>query len=60
MAGGGKLGAGEVDTGDGRLAVKKVGYSRVGAGGNWWESGRCCGMSGGEGNREAESGRKGN
>jgi hypothetical protein len=56
----GELGEGEVDAGDGRVAVKKVGYGRVGVVRNWWESGRYCWMSSQEGNREAASGGKSN
>jgi hypothetical protein len=35
LGGGGKLGAGEIDTGDRRLAVEEIGDARVNAVGSW-------------------------
>jgi hypothetical protein len=41
LSGDGKLGAGEIDTGDRRLTVEEIGDARVDAVSGGWESGRC-------------------
>jgi hypothetical protein len=51
-----KPGAGEVDAGNGMVAVKEVGYDKVGVVGNWGKSGGWCWMSSREGESEAAGG----